>query len=96
MVAADRLHASPQGRDRQQGDFIKTNPNFKTALDQLPKTKFQDSARVFVPNGDQILAKGLERILVNQEAPSTVFKEVADTLTKEAEPVIKARKALGA
>lgn len=81
---------------KEMQDFIKTNPNFKTALDQLPKTKFQDSARVFVPNGDQILAKGLERILVNQEAPSTVFKEVADTLTKEAEPVIKARKALGA
>lgn len=77
-------------------DFIKTNPNSKTALDQLPKTKFQDSARVFVPNGDQIIAKGLERILVNQDAPADVFKEVAATLEKEAAPVIAARKALGA
>jgi sn-glycerol 3-phosphate transport system substrate-binding protein len=77
-------------------DFIKTNPNSKTALDQLPKTKFQDSARVFVPNGDQIIAKGLERILVNKDAPADVFKEVAATLEKEAAPVIAARKARGA
>ncbi len=44
--------------------FFADNPNFKTAVDQLPKTKAQDSARVFIPNGDQIIGKGLERITV--------------------------------
>ncbi len=76
-------------------DFLKLKPNFKTALDQLPRTKFQDSARVFIPNGDEIIGKGLERITVQQEAPSVVWKDITEILTKEAEPVLKLRKALG-
>ena len=47
--------------------FFAENPNFKTAVDQLPKTQPQDAARVFIPNGDQIIGKGLERITVNNE-----------------------------
>lgn len=80
---------------KEMQDFLKQKPNFKTALDQLPKTKFQDSARVFIPNGDEIIGKGLERITVQGEAPTAVWKDIADTLTKEAEPVLKLRKALG-
>ena len=46
-------------------DFFAENPNFKTAVDQLPKTSAQDAARVFIPNGDQIIGKGLEQITIN-------------------------------
>src|SRR5215207_679653 len=75
--------------------FFAENPNFKTAVDQLPKTKPQDAARVFIPNGDQIIGAGLERIVINFEDPQVVFDEVAGTLTDEAQPVIEAIAALG-
>jgi len=75
-------------------DFFKQHPNFKTAIDQLPKTRAQDSARVFVPNGDDIISKALDRITTSQEDPATVFKQLADDLNREAQPVIRQVKAL--
>lgn len=75
--------------------FFAENPNFKTAVEQLPLTKPQDAARVFIPNGDQIIGGGLERITINLEDPQPVFDEVANTLTQEAQPVIEALAALG-
>ena len=47
--------------------FFESHPNFKTTVDQLPKTRPQDSARELVPNGDEIIGKGLERITANGE-----------------------------
>lgn len=64
-------------------------PQFKTAVDQLALTRPQDSARVWVPNGDQIIGKGLERITVLDEDVATVFGEVNETLIAEAEPVVQ-------
>ena len=58
-------------------------------------TRQQDSARVWIPNGDQIIGKGLEQILVNNQDPQTAFDDVAKTLTEEAQPVIEALKAIG-
>lgn len=75
--------------------FFAENPNFKTAVDQLPLTKPQDAARVFIPNGDQIIGSGLERITVNREEAQPVFDDVAATLTEEAQPVLEALAALG-
>ena len=75
--------------------FFAENPNFKTAVDQLPLTRPQDAARVFIPNGDQIIGAGLERIVINFEDPQAVFDEVAATLTEEAQPVTEAIAALG-
>lgn len=74
--------------------FFAANPNFKTAVDQLPKTQPQDTARVFIPNGDQIIGKGLERITIAREEVQPVFDEVAKTLTEEAKPVLEALAAL--
>ncbi len=68
--------------------FYQENPNFKTAVEQLPKTRQQDAARVWIPNGDQIIGKGLERITVQQEDPAAVFADVAQTLEREAKPVV--------
>jgi sn-glycerol 3-phosphate transport system substrate-binding protein len=69
--------------------FYQENPNFKTAVEQLPKTRPQDAARVWIPNGDQIIGKGLERVTVQLEDPATVFADVATTLEREAKPVIE-------
>lgn len=69
-------------------------PQFKTATDQLALTQPQDSARVFVPNGDQIIGKGLERITVQSEDVATVFAEVQAILETEAQPVVASLKAI--
>jgi sn-glycerol 3-phosphate transport system substrate-binding protein len=79
---------------KEMQDFFAKNPNYKVAVDQLPKTQPQDSARVFIPNGDQIISKGLEQILVNGMDAQPAFDDVAKTLTEEAQPVIEALKAL--
>jgi sn-glycerol 3-phosphate transport system substrate-binding protein len=74
--------------------FFAENPNFKVAVDQLPKTRAQDAARVFVRNGDQIIGRGLERVIVKQEAVETVFKEVNAELTTAAKPILDDLKAI--
>jgi sn-glycerol 3-phosphate transport system substrate-binding protein len=71
------------------------NPNYKVAVDQLPKTQPQDTARLFVPNGDQTIGTGLERILVNNEPAETVFKAVAEQLKRDAQDVKDQVKDLG-
>ena len=76
--------------------FFKDHPNFKVAVDQLPKTKAQDAARVFIPGGDQIIGKGLERITTGNEDPATVWSDVTAELQKGAEPVLKDLAALKA
>lgn len=75
--------------------FYQQHPNFKTTVDQLPKTRPQDSARELIPNGDQIIGKGLERISTNGEAAEIAFKDTADQLNTEKQPVLKALKDLG-
>lgn len=74
--------------------FFAENPNFKTAVEQLPLTRAQDAARVFVRNGDQIIGKGLERIIVNGEAPATVFADVNQELSTAAAPILEDLKAV--
>jgi sn-glycerol 3-phosphate transport system substrate-binding protein len=69
--------------------FFAENPNFRTAVEQLPKTRAQDAARVFVPNGDQIIGRGLERILVNGETAEKAFADVNKELEEAAEPVLR-------
>jgi sn-glycerol 3-phosphate transport system substrate-binding protein len=72
--------------------YFKERPTFKTAVDQLPKTHPQDAARVFVPNGDQIIGKGLERIVVNRDDPAAAFAAVNKELTTAAGPVLASLK----
>lgn len=74
--------------------YFSERPSFKTAVDQLPQTRPQDAARVFVPNGDQIIGKGLERIIVNKEDPATVFAAVNSELETAAAPVLLSLKAV--
>lgn len=75
--------------------FYKQHPNFQTAVKQLALTQPQDWARVGIPNGDQIIGKGIDRIVLNKEDSATVMKDVAATLTKEGASVLRQLKAMG-
>jgi sn-glycerol 3-phosphate transport system substrate-binding protein len=66
-------------------EFFEKNPQFKTAVDQLAKTRPQDTARVYVPGGDQILGKGLERMILNNEDAARVWPDVK----KELEAIVE-------
>ena len=79
--------------DRFQS-FLDKNPNNKVAIEQLPKTQPQDSARVFIPNGDQILGRGWEQILVNDVASKDAWADVKKILDEEKQPVLDALKEL--
>jgi sn-glycerol 3-phosphate transport system substrate-binding protein len=74
--------------------FYDENPQARTAVEQLPKTQPQDEARVFIPNGDQIIGGGLEQITVNLVDAADAFADVKATLEEEAQPVIEQLKAI--
>ena len=74
--------------------FFAEKPNFKTAVDQLALTQPQDSARVFIPGGDQIIGKGLERIMIAGEDIATVWADVKLTLEETGAPTVDALKAV--
>jgi sn-glycerol 3-phosphate transport system substrate-binding protein len=69
--------------------FLDENPNARTAVEQLPLTQPQDSARVFIPNGDQIIGRGWEQILVQNRPAAEVWEEVTAELEPEAEVVLE-------
>lgn len=70
--------------------FLAENPNNAVAIEQLPKTQPQDSARVFIPNGDQNIGRAWEQILVNGVDPQAAFDEVAAALEEDKAPVLEA------
>ena len=69
--------------------YFKEFAHFKTAVDQLELTRPQDSARVWLPSGDQIIGKGLERVTVLGEDALIVFSDVNETLIAESAPVVE-------
>ncbi len=60
--------------------FLDANPNSRTAVDQLSRTRSQDYARVFVPGGDQIIGTGLEQIALQKADVASTFAGVATQL----------------
>lgn len=74
--------------------YFEEFPQFKTATDQLALTRAQDAARVFVPNGDQIIGRGLERITVQSDDVAVAFADVQRTLEEEALPVLEQLQAI--
>jgi sn-glycerol 3-phosphate transport system substrate-binding protein len=69
--------------------FYEERPTFKTAVDQLPKTKPQDPARIYVPNGDQTIRGALELMTVDAADTQSSFDDAAATLTDDAQPVLE-------
>ncbi|MFC9554610.1 ABC transporter substrate-binding protein [Rhodococcus sp. NPDC056960] len=60
--------------------YLDANPNARTAVDQLAKTRSQDYARVFVPGGDQIIGTGLEQIALQNADVAATFAGVGTQL----------------
>lgn len=69
--------------------YFTERPNFRTAVEQLPKTRPQDAARVYVRGGDQIIGKGLERITIAGEDPAKVWMDVKAELEETAKPTVE-------
>ncbi len=69
--------------------FFKEKPQFRTAVDQLAKTRSQDTARVYVPGGDSIIGKGLERMMLSNEPADRVWKDVSGELQKVIDTEVK-------
>jgi len=69
--------------------FFDENPNARTAVEQLPKTQPQDPARIYIPNGNDIIGGGIEQITVNLLDAADAFGEIVPTLEEEAQPVIE-------
>jgi sn-glycerol 3-phosphate transport system substrate-binding protein len=69
--------------------FLDENPTSRVAIEQLPLTQPQDSARAFIPNGDQMLGRGWEQILVQNRPAAEVWAEVTAELEPEAAAVLE-------
>lgn len=69
--------------------FLDANPNNRVSIDQLPLTQPQDSARVFIPNGDGIIGAGWEEILVNNVPAQDAFNAVKEQLDEEKVAVLE-------
>jgi sn-glycerol 3-phosphate transport system substrate-binding protein len=69
--------------NQSEKDFLAKNPNAKTAVDQLPKTRSQDYARVFVPGGGARIGKALDQI-----AQGADVKQTFSGLNSETQQVI--------
>jgi sn-glycerol 3-phosphate transport system substrate-binding protein len=74
--------------DKMQA-FFQERPNFRTVVEQLPLTQPQDAARVYVRGGDQIIGKGLERIVIAGEDVAAVWAEVKAELEQTAAPTVE-------
>ncbi|BBX97456.1 ABC transporter substrate-binding protein [Mycobacterium lacus] len=64
------------GDDPSEQDYLASNPAARVALDQLPHTRPQDYARVFLPGGDRIISAGLESIGLQGADVTTTFAEI--------------------
>ena len=56
--------------------YLADNPRARVALDQLPHTRPQDWARVFLPGGDRIIGAGLETIGLRGTDVTTTFTDI--------------------
>ncbi len=69
--------------------FFKENPQAKTAVEQLPKTAPQDYARIYIPNGNDIIGDAIDELTFNNGDPQSSFDSATSTLEEEAQPVIE-------
>jgi sn-glycerol 3-phosphate transport system substrate-binding protein len=69
--------------------FFEENPQARTAVEQLPKTAPQDPARIYIPNGNDIIGGAIDQVTVNNVEASGPFEEASANLENEAQPVIE-------
>jgi len=70
-------------KDPKEIAYLKANPNSRTAVEQLPFTKSQDYARVFVPGGGLRIGAALDRIARGEDV-----EQVFGQLQTETQQVI--------
>ncbi|GAB3586877.1 ABC transporter substrate-binding protein [Calidifontibacter terrae] len=68
--------------------YLKAHPEYKVALDQLPKTRPQDYARVFVPGGGAKIGQALDKIVAGGDV-TAIFGALNTDLTKVYESQVK-------
>jgi sn-glycerol 3-phosphate transport system substrate-binding protein len=66
--------------DPGEQQYLADNPRARVALDQLPHTRPQDYARVFLPGGDRIISAGLETIGLSGADVTTTFTDIDNQL----------------
>ncbi|HCG46478.1 ABC transporter substrate-binding protein [Corynebacterium flavescens] len=64
----------------EQKKFMEENPNFATAIQQLPETRPQDYARVFLPGADQEIGGAFEKIVTNRDDVTKTLTDLQKTL----------------
>ncbi|QFG69081.1 ABC transporter substrate-binding protein [Ornithinimicrobium pratense] len=73
--------------------YLEENPNFRTAVEQLPNTQSQDYARVFVPGGGARIGAALDRITTGGEDVTEVFTQLAEdtqqVVERDVEPELR-------
>ncbi|AMO91137.1 bacterial extracellular solute-binding family protein [Corynebacterium simulans] len=86
------VHKTAMELDEQK-KFMEENPNFKTAIEQLPDTRPQDYARVFLPGADQEIGGAFEKIVTNRDDVKKTLTDLEKTLQSiydnQVKPVIK-------
>lgn len=62
--------------DPAEQQYLMDNPCARVALDQLPHTRPQDYARVFLPGGNRIISAGLESIGIKGADVTRTFTKI--------------------
>ena len=77
-------------KDPDEVAYLKKNPNAQTAVQQLPFTKSQDYARVFVPGGGLRIGAALDKIAQTGADVGQVFaalqKETQEVIDRDIKP----------
>jgi sn-glycerol 3-phosphate transport system substrate-binding protein len=66
-------------------DTAEKNPNYRTALNQLPKTKPQDLIRPIVPSAGEMMDTALQKLYSSNESVSDVFARLNKQLQRKAD-----------
>ncbi|NHN54938.1 ABC transporter substrate-binding protein [Calidifontibacter sp. DB0510] len=59
-------------KEPSEAAYLQQNPNFNVAVQQLPKTRPQDYARVFVPGGGASIGQALDKIVAGADVAATM------------------------
>ncbi|MEP9393654.1 ABC transporter substrate-binding protein [Gordonia sp. VNQ95] len=82
---------SAAASDPAMTSFLAQNPNFATAITQLPQTRSQDYARVFLPGADKIIGTGYERIGLQNANVTDTLADVQSQLQQIYDTQIKSK-----
>ncbi|TWE12649.1 ABC transporter substrate-binding protein [Rudaeicoccus suwonensis] len=72
----------------QEKAYLAANPSYDVAVKQLPYTRPQDYARVFVPGGGAMIGQALDKIVAGSDVTST-FKSLNGSITSAYDSQVK-------